>query len=504
MDLRKAEYDRAKSLVDSKVGSVQDLDSKKAQYAVAVARWERAKTQRDYAIVRAPFAGVVTEKYARIGQKVIEDGSEPLFKVTATEPLLARVYLPEDWLLRVRLGDKVEVVPDRFPDAKTTGEVQFISPTVDPASGAFQVVVRVRREPGRTVLRPGIAVQVRFPQAPAKASLGVSGGHAAEPSPLLGPPPVDPRPRARARHQEHVVPPPAPALQPRGALGGPRLPQDGARPARRLRRAAGGHRRPVRSSSEDAVLIKVALDLNDLLRKVAERPFRRAGRMSGRRPARLARSGGAPADLGRPLLPRRRGREPRSRTPARRPLPRAACSSAALAARKRQAAPRGRRDHRQRRRDDGRVSAGPPVPALRDHQAAGSGAGAGDGEPDRPAAPGHDARPLPAGGRHARARVLSRRSRPSGATAHERTASRPPRAPRHRRGRPVSARAAHPGPQEPVRGVGRPRRHPRPGRLRIRAGRLPVRSAAAAVEPASRRGWSCCATCAGATRRRRS
>ncbi len=31
---------------------------------------------------------------------------------------------------------------------------------------------------------------------------------------------------------------------------------------------------------EDAVLIKVALDLNDLLRKVAERPFRRAGRAS--------------------------------------------------------------------------------------------------------------------------------------------------------------------------------------------------------------------------------
>jgi RND family efflux transporter MFP subunit len=166
MDLRKAEYDRAKALVDSKVTSVQDLDSKKAQYAVAVARWEKAKTQRDYAVIRAPFAGVVTEKYARIGQKVIEDGSEPLFKITAVEPLLARVYLPEDRLLQVRVGEKVEVVPDRFPDSRTTGEVQFISPTVDPASGTFQVVVRIRRDPGRSVLRPGIAVQVRFPKAP--------------------------------------------------------------------------------------------------------------------------------------------------------------------------------------------------------------------------------------------------------------------------------------------------------------------------------------------------
>ena len=165
MDLRKAEYDRAKALVDSKVTSVQDLDSKKAQYAVAVARWEKAKTQRDYAVIRAPFAGVVTEKYARIGQKVIEDGNEPLFKITAVEPLLARVYLPEDRLLKVRVGEKVEVIPDRFPDAKTTGEVQFISPTVDAASGTFQVVVRVRRDPAKSVLRPGIAVKVRFPAA---------------------------------------------------------------------------------------------------------------------------------------------------------------------------------------------------------------------------------------------------------------------------------------------------------------------------------------------------
>ena len=64
--------------------------------------------------------------------------------------------------MKVRVGDKVEVVPDRFPDARTTGEVQFISPAVDAASGTFQVVVKVRREP-KSVLRPGMGVQVRFP-----------------------------------------------------------------------------------------------------------------------------------------------------------------------------------------------------------------------------------------------------------------------------------------------------------------------------------------------------
>ena len=164
MDLKKLEYDRAESLVASNVLSPQDRDEKRAQYQVAIATWERAKAVRDYTVIRAPFAGVVTEKYARLGEKVIEDKNDPLFKISATDPLLARVYLPEEKLLRVRVGDRVQVTAERFPDVKTTGEVQFVSPTVDPASGTFQVIVRVRRDPAKPVLRPGLAVQVRFAQ----------------------------------------------------------------------------------------------------------------------------------------------------------------------------------------------------------------------------------------------------------------------------------------------------------------------------------------------------
>jgi membrane fusion protein, multidrug efflux system len=168
MDLRKIEYERAESLVSSSVMSAQDRDEKRAQYQVAVATWERAKAVRDYTVIRAPFAGIVTEKFARVGEKVIEDKFDPLFKVTAVEPLLARVYLPEEQLLSVKVGDRVDVVAERFPDVRTTGEVQFVSPAIDPGSGTFQVVVRVRREPGKSVLRPGLAVKVRFAKTPAR------------------------------------------------------------------------------------------------------------------------------------------------------------------------------------------------------------------------------------------------------------------------------------------------------------------------------------------------
>ena len=162
MELARVQLDRVQALSAGNIMSKSDLDEKRAQFAVAKATWEKAKAVREYAVIRAPFAGVVSEKYARVGQKVIDVAKEPLFKITAPEPLLARIYVKEQDLLKVHKGDRVEVVPDNFPKSRTTGVVQFISPSVDPGSGTFQVVVLVRRDPSQPVLRPGVAVKVHF------------------------------------------------------------------------------------------------------------------------------------------------------------------------------------------------------------------------------------------------------------------------------------------------------------------------------------------------------
>src|SRR2546430_417770 len=71
LQLKKAELERAKALSAGKILSKADLDEKTATYAVALAAWEKAKAIRDYAYIRAPFSGVITEKFARVGQKVI-------------------------------------------------------------------------------------------------------------------------------------------------------------------------------------------------------------------------------------------------------------------------------------------------------------------------------------------------------------------------------------------------------------------------------------------------
>ena len=163
MELKKVEFERAQALSSGNVVSKADLDATRARYAVAVAAFEKAKTLRDYAVIRAPFSGVVTEKIARVGQKVIDIQNQPLFKVTAFEPLLARIYVPDKEIGTIHRGDAVEIVPTNFPRERATGKIEYISPTVDAGSGTVEVIIRVRRDAAQPMLRPGVAVQVRLP-----------------------------------------------------------------------------------------------------------------------------------------------------------------------------------------------------------------------------------------------------------------------------------------------------------------------------------------------------
>ena len=161
-----------------------DLDAKRA----AVRRWpwphwEKAKTIRDYAVIRAPFAGVVTEKYARVGQKVIEDQNEPLFKITrlraAPRPHLRARGGPPDGPPRRHGRGRSRPASRR---RGRPGRSQFISPTVDAGE---------RDLPGR---RPGPPRSgAAGPAARASRSRSVSRARRQQPDRM-----ADARPRGAA------------------------------------------------------------------------------------------------------------------------------------------------------------------------------------------------------------------------------------------------------------------------------------------------------------------
>jgi membrane fusion protein (multidrug efflux system) len=175
LDLKAAEETLSVSLADLRrheelrrlnLTSEAEFEQKRSRHELALVELERAKLVIDRSMVRAPFDGIVVDRYARVGEKFAVEESKPLFKVMALEPLLARAYLPASSLQTIRTGDDVSVDAPDFPDARSSGQVSFVSPVIDPGSGTVQVIVRVKRDP-KKVLRPGMAVRLTF-RAPSR------------------------------------------------------------------------------------------------------------------------------------------------------------------------------------------------------------------------------------------------------------------------------------------------------------------------------------------------
>jgi membrane fusion protein, multidrug efflux system len=156
----KAEYERAKSLHEQKLLSDSEYDARRLSYERSTAEVEITKVNYEKSIIRAPFSGVIGERYAKLGQRVVEDDNVALFRITAMEPLLARVFVPEEKLGIFSKGARSEFIPSTQPDKRYAARVKWISPTIDPASGTAPALIELNRVAGKATLRPGTSGKV--------------------------------------------------------------------------------------------------------------------------------------------------------------------------------------------------------------------------------------------------------------------------------------------------------------------------------------------------------
>jgi membrane fusion protein (multidrug efflux system) len=146
------------------------------RYRDAVAQRDEAARQLDHTVVKAPFAGIVTNVPAIAPGKYLQ-ASMTAFYLVATDHLWVDATPKETELTYVRPGQPVTVTVDTYPDAEWRGTVESISPAAAqefsllPAqntSGNWVKVVqripmRVRVETGDKNLPPlraGMSVEV--------------------------------------------------------------------------------------------------------------------------------------------------------------------------------------------------------------------------------------------------------------------------------------------------------------------------------------------------------
>jgi HlyD family secretion protein len=126
------DYDRAVALVGSGVIPPQQLDTAKKSYDSSLAQLRQTRAAlsasrdrlRDM-VVFAPVSGVILRKNSEAGETIAAGAA--VYSLGDLENPWVKVYVKEDKLGLVKLGQRAEVRTDSFPKKSYTGTVTTIS-----------------------------------------------------------------------------------------------------------------------------------------------------------------------------------------------------------------------------------------------------------------------------------------------------------------------------------------------------------------------------------------
>jgi RND family efflux transporter MFP subunit len=138
-------------------GELRD-EVRKAQEGLsgAIIALKRSQLDLKRTRVRSPFEGVIADLKVSKGEKV-NPGAE-LFKIVNLKSLYLKGYALESEISKLKVGTKVRVRFDSFPEDFVYGELQSISPEIDPAKKTLNIIVKVDN-PNKQFL-PGMHAEI--------------------------------------------------------------------------------------------------------------------------------------------------------------------------------------------------------------------------------------------------------------------------------------------------------------------------------------------------------
>jgi RND family efflux transporter MFP subunit len=145
-DVRAAETDlalrvklaaRADSLALVGVLSRQDREVADAQLHSSEAALDRTRDIQRYQVIRAPFSGLVTARYADPGALIpaatgSTQAAQPIVDLADTSKLRITVYLGQDAASSIHVGDKVTIWTDDQPGRRLPAVISLASGQLEP------------------------------------------------------------------------------------------------------------------------------------------------------------------------------------------------------------------------------------------------------------------------------------------------------------------------------------------------------------------------------------
>jgi len=150
----------------------------------ATARADHARTMLGYAIIRAPFSGVITDRFLDPGAAVVTSTSSKTTAIVTLKDLSSiKIYvqIPEPDVPYIHKGHPAEITSSAYPNRRFEGVVSRISRNLDRRTRTMKVEILLPNEDGK--IYPGMFATVNFDliervdawTLPAQALLGSKG-----------------------------------------------------------------------------------------------------------------------------------------------------------------------------------------------------------------------------------------------------------------------------------------------------------------------------------------
>jgi len=179
LDKHETAYELAKAEYESAVEQLQILETGPRQERVAAQRAALEQAEAavaqidaalDFAVIRAPFSGVITVRHREPGETV--PAGAPVLTLMNPDDRWVRIYVREDEVGRVALGLPATITGDADPDREYEGRVVFIASqaeftprnvqtTEERVKLVYRVKVQITGDPSFE-LKPGLAADVRI------------------------------------------------------------------------------------------------------------------------------------------------------------------------------------------------------------------------------------------------------------------------------------------------------------------------------------------------------
>lgn len=146
--ISRSEYDRMKA----------SCEANSASSSAAWARASRASKEVSDSVIRAPFSGVIGERFVAVGE-FVNPGTK-IATVVQRNPMRLQLDVPESASLVLKVGQNLGFSVTAISGESFDAKVKFISPALDEKSRNLRVEAIIEKDDER--LKPGMFVTTRL------------------------------------------------------------------------------------------------------------------------------------------------------------------------------------------------------------------------------------------------------------------------------------------------------------------------------------------------------